>query len=138
MSDSLTNAAPQHEPRWVNAAISRLLRGGVLVSVTVVVTGLAFTFAHHPQYASSKTALGELTSASAVYPHAIGEVVAQVREGRGQAMVMLGLLLLIATPVLRVAFSIVAFALERDRLYVAITGVVLTLLLVSFAIGASG
>ena len=51
---------------------------------------------------------------------------------------MLGLLLLIATPVARVAFSIVAFALEGDRLYVAITAVVLALLVLSFAVGAAG
>ena len=129
---------PQHEPQWVDPAISRLLRGGVLVSIAVVLIGLVFTFIHHPQYVTSKTALGELTDASAKYPHTIGDVLQQIRDGRGQAMVLLGLLLLIATPVARVAFSIVAFALEKDRLYVGITVVVLALLLLSFALGANG
>ena len=138
MSEMVPSPEPQHEPRWVDTAISRLLRGGVLVSIAVVLIGLVFTFIHHPQYVRSKTALGELTDAAAVYPHTIGDVLQQIRDGRGQAMVLLGLLLLIATPVARVAFSIVAFALEKDRLYVGITVVVLMLLLLSFALGANG
>jgi uncharacterized membrane protein len=129
---------PGQGPRWVDTAISHLLRGGVLVSISVVLTGLAFTFRHHPQYMTSRTALGDLTDARAMYPHTIREVVMQARHRHGQAIVMLGLLLLVATPVARVAFSIFAFAIERDRLYVAITLGVLTLLLVSFAIGAAG
>lgn len=48
---------------------------------------------------------------------------------------MAGLLLLIATPVIRVAASVVAYAFERDRLYVAITAAVLLLLFASFALG---
>jgi uncharacterized membrane protein len=52
------------------------------------------------------------------------------------AIAQLGLLVLIATPVLRVAISLLSFAAERDWLYVAITGVVLAILLVSlFALG---
>jgi uncharacterized membrane protein len=46
-------------------------------------------------------------------------------------MIQLGLLLLIATPVARVAFSVVAFVLERDRMYVGITLLVLAVLLFS-------
>ena len=129
--------APQHEPLWVDVAISNLLRTGVVISMAVVVIGLVFTFIHHPQYVRSTTALGRLTDAGAVYPHRLRDVATQIRHGRGQAIVMLGLLMLIATPVARVAFSIVAFALERDRLYVTITAVVLALLIVSFVIGAA-
>jgi uncharacterized membrane protein len=129
---------PQHEPPWVDTAISNLLRGGVLLSIAVVMAGLTFSFIHHPQYVSSKTALAGLTAAGGVYPHGVREVFVHIREGKGQAIVMLGLLLLIATPVARVALSVVAFALEGDRLYVAVTIVVLTLLLLSFALGAAG
>ena len=42
-----------------------------------------------------------------------------------------GLLLLIATPVARVAMAVVGFALERDRLYVVVSLIVLTVLLLS-------
>jgi len=122
----------------MNDALSRLLRIGVVASMAVVIAGVTLTFFHHPQYVRSTTALRELTDAATIYPHRLAGVIAQIRTGRGQGIVMIGLLMLIATPVARVAFSIVAFAIERDRLYVAITCVVLALLLVSFAIGAAG
>ena len=120
----------------MNTAISVLLRGGVLLAIAVVVVGLVFTFVHHPQYVWSKTDLRQLTSPAAVYPHTVRGVVAEAGARRGQAVVMLGLLLLIATPIARVAVSVVAFVLERDRIYVAITAVVLALLLLSFVTGA--
>jgi uncharacterized membrane protein len=126
-----------NEPQWVDTSISNLLRGGVLLSIATVILGLLFTFVHHPEYVSSKTDLRELTDARTVYPHAIREVVAQTRAHRGQAIVMLGLLLLIATPIARVAFSVAAFIVERDRVYVCITIAVLALLLFSLAIGAT-
>lgn len=126
------------EPRWVDLLISYVLRGGVTISVIVVLAGLIITFVHHREYFRSRPALGALTNPGTSYPSTIGAVVVGVREGRGQAIVTLGLLLLIATPVARVAVSIAVFVIERDRLYVVITAVVLALLLLSFVLGASG
>ena len=50
----------------------------------------------------------------------------------GRALIQLGLVLLILTPIARVAFSLVAFILERDWIYVAVSAIVLGLLLYSF------
>jgi uncharacterized membrane protein len=50
---------------------------------------------------------------------------------RARGIIQLGLLLLIATPVARVAFSIGAFAAERDRLYVAVATIVFIILICS-------
>ncbi len=47
-------------------------------------------------------------------------------------IIQLGLLVLVATPIVRVILSVVAFALERDLLYVAVTVFVLAVLLYSF------
>jgi uncharacterized membrane protein len=47
----------------------------------------------------------------------------------------LGLLLLIATPVARVAFSVLAFALQRDRTYIFVTLIVLGMLIYSLTGG---
>jgi uncharacterized membrane protein len=122
---------------WVDLAIATLLRTGVVLSITIVTVGIIFTFVHHPDYFSSRPALGTLTSANAHFPSSIGDVVAGLRNLRGQSIVMAGLLLLIATPVARVALSIVVFVVERDRLYIIITTTVLTILLISFALGAT-
>jgi uncharacterized membrane protein len=58
-------------------------------------------------------------------------IVAGILELRPIALAQAGLLVLLATPVLRVMASVVAFALEGDRLYVAITVGVLAILLLS-------
>jgi len=126
------------EPRWVDAVISWLLRGGVLISIGIVTIGIELTFVHHPAYFSSRPELGTLTQPGTHFPSTLSDVLHGVRAGRGQAIVMAGLLLLIATPVARVAFSIVIFLIERDRLYAAITTAVLLVLLVSFVRGAAG
>jgi uncharacterized membrane protein len=54
---------------------------------------------------------------------------------RGRGIIQLGLLLLIATPIARVALSVVAFAIQRDRLYVVATLIVLAVLMYSLTGG---
>jgi uncharacterized membrane protein len=51
------------------------------------------------------------------------------------AIVQLGLVLLIATPIARVGFTLVAFILQRDRTYVLITTLVMILLLFGLVFG---
>ena len=54
---------------------------------------------------------------------------------RARGLIQLGLLLLIATPVARVAFSVFAFARQHDRTYVVVTLIVLSILIFSLAGG---
>ncbi len=121
--------------RKVELLISNLLRTGVIASLSIVVIGSVLSFVHHPQYLSSPPALQRLTRPGAAFPHTLGQVLQSVREFRGQGIVAVGLLLLIATPVARVAVSIFAFVYQRDRTFVAITATVLILLLLSFLLG---
>ncbi|MDR1305487.1 MAG: DUF1634 domain-containing protein [Verrucomicrobiales bacterium] len=53
-------------------------------------------------------------------------------------LVTAGLVLLIATPVLRVAASLALFAVERDKIYTLVTAAVLLLLALSFILGKAG
>jgi uncharacterized membrane protein len=107
--------------RW----IARLLQGGVLTAAVIVAAGAVVFLARHgasrPQYAVFESQPPELRSIPGIL-HASASI-----SGRG--LIQLGLLILIATPIARVAFSIVVFALQRDRLYVAITVAVLAILL---------
>jgi uncharacterized membrane protein len=66
---------------------------------------------------------------------AVGQVIQGVRDLRGQAITVAGLLLLVSTPVLRLAVYILALAHERDRVFTIITSVMLALLLLSFVLG---
>lgn len=121
----------------IESVISWILRGGVALSIAIVVFGITLTFLHHHDYFRSRPALGALIDAKANYTASIGSVLHGTRELRGQSIVMLGLLVLIATPVARVAASVVLFGVEHDSLYVGITAVVLMLLIFSFLIGAA-
>ena len=121
--------------REVEILISNLLRFGVIISLCVVIFGTIITFVHHHEYVSQQSSLGPLTSKEAQFPATLGGVMRGLPEFQGRAIVLLGLLLLIATPVMRVAVSIFAFVYETDYRYVIITAVVLVLLILSFVLG---
>jgi len=121
--------------RQVELVISHVLRYGVVTSLVVVVIGTILSFVHHPDYLSSKAELHRLTAHDASFPNTITDSAKSVLHGRGRGIVIWGLLLLVATPVMRVAVSIVGFVYEKDWLFVVITSTVLALLLLSFVLG---
>ena len=121
--------------RPVELLISNLLRVGVVTSMLIVFIGTTISFLRHPDYLSNPPALSRLTTPGAAFPHTLHDVLRGVRDGRGQAIVMVGLLLLIATPVSRVAFMLIAFVIQRDRIYVAISELVLALLFYGLLLG---
>ncbi len=107
--------------------LGNLLRTGVLISAAVVLAGACVYLSRHAhEPADYRVFQGEPSEF-----RTIPGVVHSVIHGRGRGLIQLGLLLLIATPIARVAFSIVGFAIERDRLYVAFTLIVLAVLLYS-------
>lgn len=121
----------------LEAGIARVLRSGVAISLLLIVAGTALSFVHHPEYLRSLVALDRLTRPG-IAIHSVAEVLAGLASGRGQAVVALGLLVLLATPVIRVALSLTLFLRHRDRTFAALTFVVLVLLLVSLALGKVG
>lgn len=123
---------------WGHAAIVTVLRVGVVSSIAVMLVGMTVTFVHHPEYVSVSPALVTLTSPKAHFPNTLLDVASGIRNGLGQAIVMAGLLVLIATPVARVALSVFVFVKVRDRLFAGITFAVLMILLVSFSVGLVG
>ena len=136
-SGAASPSAPQEDRRVVRVeiVISWVLRVGVVTSLTIVVAGLVLIFVHHPELLTSATRLQELTQRGTVFPHTLSEVFQGLMHTRGEATVALGLLLLILTPVTRVAVSILAFLYQRDRVFTLITLTVLIILLMSFVIG---
>ena len=107
--------------------IGKILRIGVFVSTTVIIIGiLMFLLSGHSGYAEG------------VWPDKFNEILSGLVEFKALAWLMTGLFLLILTPVLRVVASIVAFAKEGDKLYVAITTLVLIILIVAMFVGHGG
>ncbi len=113
--------------RRLEAILGNLLRTGVLISAAVVLAGACiYLHRHAHEPADYRVFRGEPSDF-----RTIPGVIQSVMGGHGRGLIQLGLLLLIATPIARVALSIVGFALERDHLYVTFTVIVLVILLYS-------
>jgi uncharacterized membrane protein len=113
--------------RRLERIIGTLLRVGVLMAAVVVLFGGVLYLARHGHEVVNYTAFHGQPEALKT----IAGVVQGVLALRASAIIQLGLLLLIATPIARVVFSAVAFAIEHDYLYVVITLIVLAVLLYS-------
>ena len=126
-------SSPKHPwtDQRVEEIVGHLLRGGVIVAATVVLAGGLVYLVRYggtaPDYRVFHGEPADLRS--------ISGIVADALELRSRGIIQLGLLLLLATPVARVVFSIYAFAHQRDLTYVFITGLVLAILLYSLASG---
>jgi uncharacterized membrane protein len=105
--------------------MGRLLQIGVLVAGAVVMFGGILYLIRHggemPGYGHFHGVPLGLNTASGV--------LRGLKEFRARAVIQLGVLLMIATPVLRVVFCVGAFAMERDWLYTAIGAIVLGVLM---------
>jgi len=115
------------DDRRIERWIGLLLRAGVIIAAGITLAGgIWYLSAHGAEIPRYGTFHGEPDFLS----H-ITAVVAAVLSGQSAALIQLGLLALIAVPIVRVAFSLVAFALERDWLYCVVTTLVLIILLFS-------
>jgi uncharacterized membrane protein len=112
------------DDRRMEAMMGRLLQAGVVLASIVMLAGTVLYLAsRHASVAGYRVFVSE--------PEALrdpGKLLAQLVRGDAAALIQLGVLLLIATPVARVIFAVVAFLVERDWLYVAISVLVLAVL----------
>jgi len=120
--------------RSIENMVVKLLRAGVILSGSVVAVGGLTYLVRHGGEVVDYHAFKMLPAADRLLPNIVKGAV----HHRARSVMQLGVLLLIATPIARVAFSLVGFALERDRNYVVITAIVLTVLLCSLIGGAMG
>ena len=122
-------------PEWsddvVEKEIAHLLRAGVFTAALVTLAGgLLYLFQHGTEPLSLGVFRGEpaeLRSLPGIF-HAAW-------TGGRRGLIQLGVVLLLATPVARVALMMVAFWRQRDRLFVTVSALVLTLLLYSLIFG---
>ncbi len=126
---------PEPKSGWSDERVERilgnLLRSGVISAAIVVLAGGILYLIRYggdlPHYSLFRGEPAEFRSVEGIITAALGF--------RSRGLIQLGLLLLVATPVARVAFSIFAFALQRDSIYVVITLIVLGVLIYSLAGG---
>lgn len=118
----------QIKDKDVNLLVAYLLRYGVLLASGIALLGGVIYLMQHgreaiPDYTVFQGEEDGYTTYSGIFQGAL--------TGSAREIIQLGVLALIATPILRVFCSLIAFALERDRMYVLITLVVLSVMLTS-------
>ena len=99
-----------------------ILRGGVILSTAIMLIGLCVAAARGTDSIARMQSDG--------FDYHLGPLLHGIATGRSKSIIEAGIYLLVLTPVMRVASSMVIFAfIERDRLYAVITAIVLVLTL---------
>jgi uncharacterized membrane protein len=105
--------------------MGRLLQVGVLLAAIVVLAGgILYLFTRAHERSDYRVFVAQPVRLR--HPAAMLRGIAR---GDAAAVIDLGILLLVATPICRVIFALIAFALEADRLYIAVSAIVLAVLL---------
>jgi uncharacterized membrane protein len=112
----------------IEKMIGELLRYGVIISSAIVfIGGLGYLYHHSeaglPQY--------HVFGGESVKYTTFGGIFKSVMGLNTKGIIQLGVIALIATPILRIVFSLVAFFVEKDKLYILITFIVLSVMLLS-------
>jgi uncharacterized membrane protein len=128
-TSSLPHAPSNGQDTELTTSISRILQMGVLGSSIMIVGGLLLL--------AIQVGGAEPQSLQA-FPHTPAQVWSGLLQLQPQAVIASGLLILIATPVLRVIVSIIVFNREHDRRYALIALILLAILLTSFMLGKGG
>ena len=116
------------DDRRMEEIMGRLLQFGVLLASFVMLAGgIFYVRAHHSETPDYRV----FTREPQTFGH-FASVVHGISVGDPAAIIQVAVMLLIATPVARVVFALIAFAIECDRLYVAVSMVVLAVLLYGF------
>ena len=122
------NEGPQPPIRYgrrpMEVWISRVLLGGVVLAAAIILAGLAL-FLVKGTAGESLSDLVDQQKAAVDF----GSILRGIGGADGKSLIQLGLFVLILTPISRVAMSLFFFLRERDRVFVAITAVVLLILL---------
>lgn len=107
--------------------IGQVLRYGVLISGLIAITGGIWYLV---QQGAAKADYTTFSGEPAGYTSLEG-ILKGIAGGSAKEIIQLGVVVLIATPIIRIVFSLVSFVLEKDRMYVGITLVVLLIILSS-------
>ena len=114
--------------RDIQKLIGQLLRWGVVTASIIVFTGgLVYLYRHGqeriPEYQ-------KFAGKSAGYT-TVTEIIKGIAKFKGKGIIQMGVIVLIATPILRIFFSLIGFVLEKDKLYIIITSFVFFVIMIS-------
>lgn len=115
----------------LNRSVGNLLRLGVILSVITSLIGFIKLFTEGFKMPKKYTSLNMGSSSEKIW----GQFWDSLCKGEGMAIIQLGILLLIFTPLMRIIFALIGYSKEKDYLYVVISSIVLAIMAVSFFTG---
>lgn len=115
----------------LNRSVGNLLRLGVVLSVATSLIGFIKLFTEGFKMPRKYNLLNMGDSSEKVW----GSFWDSLCKGEGMAIIQLGILILILTPLVRIIFALIGYLKEKDYTYVVISLIVLTIMLVSFLTG---
>ena len=115
----------------LNRSVGNLLRLGVILSVATSLIGFIKLFTEGFKMPRKYNLLNMGDSSEKVW----GSFWDSLCKGEGMAIIQLGILILILTPLVRIIFALIGYLKEKDYTYVVISLIVLTIMLVSFLTG---
>ena len=115
----------------LNRSVGNLLRLGVLLSVITSIIGFIKLFTDGFVMPKKYTLLDMGTSSEKVW----GLFWRSLMKGEGMAIIQLGILMLILTPLMRIIFALIGYLKEKDYTYVIISSIVLIIMIISFITG---
>lgn len=127
MAQQQQQASRQDRAAEVEIAISKMLRIGIVLAGLVIATGLVLFLV-----------TGDSGYPGDTFPTSLPDIFQGLIQLKSVAIIEVGLILLILTPVFRVFVSMFAFIHEKDYRFVLISIFVLIILGISFALGKVG
>lgn len=115
----------------LNRSVGNLLRLGVILSVVTSLVGFIKLFSEGFKMPRKYNLLEMGDSSEKVW----GTFWNSLVKGEGMAIIQLGILLLILTPLVRIIFALIGYLKEKDYVYVIISLIVLAIMTVSFLTG---
>lgn len=124
--------------RTMELLIGKLLRYGVILACSISVFGGIIYLFQHSGETNARYMASTISTDSFIKQHGfsnLGDIFDGLARFDGAAIILLGVCVLIATPIIRVLFSAFAFLVEKDYLYVTITLIVLVIILANMFLG---
>jgi uncharacterized membrane protein len=115
----------------LNRSVGNLLRLGVILSVITSLIGFVKLFTEGFKMPRKYKLLDMGTSSEKVW----GYFWETLCKGEGMAIIQLGILMLIFTPLMRIIFALIGYLKEKDYIYVVISSIVLAIMAISFFTG---
>ncbi|MBT2620458.1 MULTISPECIES: DUF1634 domain-containing protein [Chryseobacterium] len=115
----------------LNRSVGNLLRLGVILSVIISLIGFIKLFLEGFKMPKNYSSLETGSSSEKVW----SQLWDSLCKGEGMAIIQLGILVLIFTPLMRIVFALIGYLKEKDYVYVVISSIVLAIMAISFFTG---